>query len=232
MSANQHQRAPAEVRDKYEDQHVVRRFPSLPRWTSRVQVPSPAQIRESPRLSKPRAFLLLGGSLRRPCNKACNKPARPHVGVGPRRPLSAAVIGALAAPPVARDRRLRHRDHLALAERDAELRDLLAEGRPGKRRVEIDDVAARAVRDVLENVLARPIGPGERHERPAEIVNAPRAECALRRLRGRLLVSSGEVAHPSVGVMARREGAPWRRADGVGQGDVLMRVLTVPSELS
>jgi hypothetical protein len=61
-------------------------------------------------------------------------------------------------------------DHLAFAHVDLELCDLGAQRRPGEGRVHVDDVAARPVRDRLQEIAARAVDLSERHERSAKVV--------------------------------------------------------------
>jgi hypothetical protein len=67
-------------------------------------------------------------------------------------------------------------DHLAFAHVDLELRDLGAERRPRKRRVDVDDVAARPVRDGLQKIAARAVDLSERDERSPEVVATASAQ--------------------------------------------------------
>jgi hypothetical protein len=62
-----------------------------------------------------------------------------------------------------------------LRQRDLQLRHLGAQIRPRHRRVDVDDVAARRVRDHLEQIGACTVRARERDERAAQIVAATRA---------------------------------------------------------
>jgi hypothetical protein len=63
-----------------------------------------------------------------------------------------------------------------LADGDPELLDLRAQSRRGKRRVDADDVTARAVRDRLEQIAAGAVDLGERDEGAPQVVAASRSE--------------------------------------------------------
>ena len=65
-------------------------------------------------------------------------------------------------------------EDLPLADADVQLLHLCAYRRPGERRVDVDDVAARAVRDAFQQIAAGAVDLCERDEGVPEIVGADR----------------------------------------------------------
>jgi len=71
----------------------------------------------------------------------------------------------------------------SLTQRDPELLHFVAEGRPRKRGVDADDVAARTVGDGLEEIPAGAVDLGERDEGAPQVVTAARPELQQREVR-------------------------------------------------